>query len=154
MNAMIKTAIIAVTLMSSSFVGASTLDIEITGIKKPGTLALIIYDDPAGFESKSRKDGDPLSQQGIVKTIKEEVQTGVFKQTLELSDGVYALKFYIDSNYNDELDVNLLGIPKEQYGFSNVKGRFGPPNFKKAAFELNGNKLLRMKLNSLFRYSK
>ena len=40
---------------------------------------------------------------------------------------------------NEKLDTNFFGIPKEQFGFSNnAKGRFGPPSFESASFELDG----------------
>ena len=36
------------------------------------------------------------------------------------------------------LDKDFLGMPTEQYGFSNnARGRFGPPPFARAAFTLN-----------------
>jgi uncharacterized protein (DUF2141 family) len=35
------------------------------------------------------------------------------------------------------LDTNFLGIPKEQFGFSNdARGTLGPPDFESASFEL------------------
>ena len=49
--------------------------------------------------------------------------------------GNYALSIYHDKNDNYELDTNLLGIPKEPYGFSNnARGSFGPPAYADAEF--------------------
>ena len=48
--------------------------------------------------------------------------------------GEYAIKFYHDSNMNNDLDRNLLGIPSEKYGFSNCKGCTLPPKWQKAKF--------------------
>ena len=46
-----------------------------------------------------------------------------------------------DTNDNKELDSNLFGMPKEGFGFSNdAMGMFGPPDFKKASFEHDGEK--------------
>ena len=51
--------------------------------------------------------------------------------------GKYAIAVYHDKNVNGELDSNLLGIPKEAYGFSNnARGRFGPASWKDAHFEI------------------
>ena len=53
-----------------------------------------------------------------------------------LEFGRYALSVFHDVNDNDELDTNLLKIPKEPFGFSNnAKARFGPPKFRAASFE-------------------
>lgn len=54
--------------------------------------------------------------------------------------GEYAISIYYDENNNGELDTNWLGIPKEAYAFSNnAKGRFGPPSFDDAKFNLNNS---------------
>jgi uncharacterized protein (DUF2141 family) len=53
-----------------------------------------------------------------------------------LSTGTYAFKYFHDENKNNKLDTNVVGIPKEGYGFSNdAIGRFGPPAHEKMIFE-------------------
>jgi uncharacterized protein (DUF2141 family) len=53
----------------------------------------------------------------------------------EIPAGTYALVVLHDENMNGKLDTNLLGIPKEGYGFSNdAKASFGAPSFKDASF--------------------
>ena len=55
-----------------------------------------------------------------------------------LKYGNYAIKVFHDENSNGELDSNFLGIPSEDYGFSNdASGWFGPPRWEKAMFLLN-----------------
>lgn len=54
-----------------------------------------------------------------------------------LPRGKYAVAAYVDSNRNGRQDRNFLGVPTEIYGFSNdARGKFGPPDFIAAAFEL------------------
>jgi len=49
--------------------------------------------------------------------------------------GEYAIKIFHDENANEKLDTNLVGMPKERFGFSNdAMGRFGPPSFEQARF--------------------
>lgn len=56
----------------------------------------------------------------------------------ELPFGDYAIAVYHDKNTNGKLDTNLLGIPKESYGFSNdARGRFGPASWKDASFRVD-----------------
>jgi uncharacterized protein (DUF2141 family) len=51
--------------------------------------------------------------------------------------GSWAVLAYQDENENGELDRNLLGIPKENYGFSrDAAGSFGPPGFDDAAIQV------------------
>jgi uncharacterized protein (DUF2141 family) len=60
--------------------------------------------------------------------------------TVLLSDlplGKYAVAAFVDNNRNGKQDKNLLGVPKEIYGFSNDARRmFGTPDFAAAAFDI------------------
>jgi uncharacterized protein (DUF2141 family) len=58
-----------------------------------------------------------------------------------LKPGKYAFKYFHDENNNNKkMDTNVIGIPKEGYGFSNnAKGRFGPPDFKDTIFEIKND---------------
>lgn len=52
--------------------------------------------------------------------------------------GEYAVKVFHDENKNGELDTDFLGIPDEDYGYSNdASGWFGPPSWEKAKFIFN-----------------
>lgn len=63
--------------------------------------------------------------------------TLIFK---DLPRGSYAVRYFHDENGNDELDTNILGIPKEGFGFSNdAFGRFGPKDFEEWLFPVNGD---------------
>lgn len=59
-----------------------------------------------------------------------------------LDYGNYAIKVFHDENNNHELDSNILGIPTEDYGFSNnARAWFGPPSWEKAKFLFNKENL-------------
>lgn len=52
--------------------------------------------------------------------------------------GEYAVRVFHDENKNGEIDTNILGIPTEDYGYSNdASGWFGPPSWDKAKFIFN-----------------
>lgn len=54
-----------------------------------------------------------------------------------LPKGEYAIAIYHDKNENGKLDTNMLGIPKERYGFSNdARGKFGPASWRDAHFSV------------------
>ena len=83
----------------------------------------------------------------VIDLITENVKKGKYIKEITLNKGIYALKIYIDKNYNNKFDFNIFGLPKEQYGFSNnAMNLFGPPNFKKALFKLNANKKVKINL--------
>jgi len=64
-----------------------------------------------------------------------------YKVTVILKDipfGTYAVSVFHDENGSGKLERNVLGIPKEDYGFSNnARGKVNPPGFDKVRFELN-----------------
>ena len=52
--------------------------------------------------------------------------------------GNYAIRVFHDENSNGELDTDILGIPSEDYGYSNdASGWFGPPSWENAEFLFN-----------------
>lgn len=55
----------------------------------------------------------------------------------DLPLGDYAIKAFHDEDANNDLNTNILGIPIEDYGFSNnARGLFGPPSWDDAKFRL------------------
>ena len=114
------------------FSGVKThkLSIHISGISKiKGSLFIAIFratDDFPVFGKQFK---------GIVKEVEGKSQNYNFDN---LPEGEYALAIYQDENRNKILDKNLLGIPKEIYGFSNNARRsFSAPSFQEAKFKLN-----------------
>ena len=60
----------------------------------------------------------------------------------DLPFGEYAIKLFHDENIDGELNSNFLGIPTEDYGFSNnARGTFGPADYDDAKFSFDRNKL-------------
>ncbi len=60
----------------------------------------------------------------------------------DIPSGTYALAVVHDENMDGKLNANLLGIPKEGYGFStDAKGFLGAPSFSAASFPYDGQNL-------------
>lgn len=56
----------------------------------------------------------------------------------DVPQGTYAVSVHHDENGNKEFDTNAMGIPSEDYGFSNnARGMFGPAKFQDAAFQVD-----------------
>jgi uncharacterized protein (DUF2141 family) len=49
--------------------------------------------------------------------------------------GDYGIALYHDANGNGKMDRNAMGLPAEDYAFSNnALGNMGPPSFEQARF--------------------
>jgi len=136
-------------LLASIFVTSSamagTLTVEVTNIEKAGEIHLAIYDNADVFENDNGEKGGAAN--GIIEGVIEDVKTGTATYQFILPAGTYAIGIFVDANYNNEMDRNFFGVPKEQYGFSNnAKGSFGPPSFKDASFTIKGDLSLRIDL--------
>ena len=111
------------------------LKIEIENIEQKGTIYLAIYDNSTSFDQEIKNKN--VNKNRWVKSIVEVVNKNNFTKNVELKKGVYAISLFVDSNDNKIIDKNLLGIPTEQYGFSNnASGFLGSPSYKDASFNL------------------
>ncbi len=69
------------------------------------------------------------------------------KDSIEVSfenipPGIYAIAVFLDKNGNGKIDKNILGIPKEKYGFSNNKYPLTrAATFNEAAFTIGEKEL-------------
>ena len=105
------------------------------------TITLMIegVDDPVGevriaiFDSENRY----LENPGLADVVPASL-TKIEWQIENLAYGQYAIAVYHDKNKNGKLDTNMLGIPLEEYGFSNnARSRFGPASWSQAKFTVN-----------------
>ena len=91
---------------------------------------------------RSRENYDAKSKPFRVMVVGVESRTceGVFS---DVPFGRYCITLYHDENDNDEFDRNLLGAPRESYGFSNnARVRFAPPVFDKVCFDFDHDDML------------
>lgn len=82
----------------------------------------------------------PRDDSKAVANVKAPIQFGaadcVFKN---IKPGEYAVVTFHDENNNGQFDRDSLGLPEEEYGFSNdLRPEVGPPAFKDAAFKYKG----------------
>jgi len=92
--------------------------------------------------------GEESYQQGKTKwtskvKVNHESEKLIFS---DLPDGNYAIKIFHDANDNNKMDFNMLGMPKENYGFSNNTGRFGQPEYDEAKFIVKDNTVITIDL--------
>jgi len=123
----------------------STLNFSSDGVKKKGKL-IIKFNGMSSNNGNVKialcnSDANYKNHKSpfIGKTIPIENNTA----TIEIEDlpyGDYAVKAFHDEDANDDLNTNILGIPVEDYGFSNnASGLFGPPSWEDAKFRFSDN---------------
>jgi len=135
-----KIAILIVFIILKSFAQGQNLKVIIEDIKDDkGSILVALYNAEAKYMKERFRE--------LKLVIKNGKAEGVFEK---IPEGNYAISVMHDSNNNSQLDTNAIGIPTEGYGFSNnAAATFGPPDFKKAAFDFPKNKEMLIKLKYL-----
>jgi uncharacterized protein (DUF2141 family) len=103
----------------------STFTLVVEGVENPvGEIRIAVFDSENRYLDEPRyAEIVPVSD------------TMIEWQIEDLAYGQYAIAVYHDKNKNGKLDTNLLGIPTENYGFSNnARGKFGPASWDQAKF--------------------
>ena len=104
---------------------AATVEVRVSGVTAKGNVAVAVC-DKARFLKQCAYSATAPAQAGETTLMVKDVPAGT-----------WAVLAYQDENGNGELDRNLIGIPKEPYGFSrDARSKFGPPGFEDAAFEV------------------
>ncbi|RZL03967.1 MAG: DUF2141 domain-containing protein [Hymenobacter sp.] len=108
-----------------------TVTVVVTALASPQSVVrLNFYHDPATF----LKHG----QQAFRLEVKPEGKTEL-SVPVELAPGEWAVALTQDTNNNDKLDKNMLGIPSEPYAFSNnVRPHLAAPSFEECKFTVGG----------------
>lgn len=115
------------------------LTIKITNIEKvKGEIIIGVFN----IESSFLKVGKALKSYSI-KVSKDAAIVTI----TDLPKGEYAISMYQDVNSDSKMNTNIIGIPKEAYGFSNnIKPVMSPPKYKDCKFGFSENKTLEIKM--------
>lgn len=118
---------LGVALLTSSVSSAATLTLNMNNVEvDQGEIRIAVFNSEETFTIK------PSHIMGAAS--RSETVTVTFD---DLPVGEYAVMLYQDTNNNEELDTNLLGIPKEPWGGSlNGSAVFGAPKWKDVKFEV------------------
>jgi uncharacterized protein (DUF2141 family) len=118
------------------------LNVTVKGLglkSNKGTYRCLIFASADGFPGTPAK-----AKQSVNGTIIGTTGQCVFSN---LVAGNYAVSTFHDENNNQKIDKNLVGMPKEKYGFSrNASKPFGPPEFSEAAFSISANTIISINL--------
>jgi uncharacterized protein (DUF2141 family) len=133
-------------LLFSLNISADELTINISGQTREGVLSLAIYDNAEAYNYSVK--GEKRSEEGVFSGIETFIELKESHEfVIDLPEGIYAIALFVDANKNLKIDKNFLGIPKEQFGFSNnAIGKLSAPYFEQAKFKVEKNTLQNIKL--------
>lgn len=119
------------------------VNVTVTNIRsEKGNLVLHVFKDQQSF-----KDSKPLKK---VKYTKTALANGTVKFTITLEPGTFGLSIMDDENNNSKMDYNMIGMPKEGFGFSDYyHTSMTRPTFSDFKFDLKGDKNVIMKMRYL-----
>lgn len=128
---------VALALISVESFAQHKIEVVVTNVEEiKGNMMVAVYNSEGDFMKKHYD-------------VKKAKITGkdvvvVFEN---VKPGDYAITLFQDKNENLKLDTNVIGMPKEPYGFSNnVMGNMGPPTFEQAKVKVDGDKKLSINL--------
>lgn len=115
--------------MADQSMSAGDLTIVVTGLKgTAGYVNISLADSEKSFLERDKS----LCQ---IRMRPSGTEVAIVLKALPY--GEYAASIFHDVNGNGTLDRNMLGIPKEPYGFSNnARGKFGPPQYSMSRFTM------------------
>lgn len=94
-----------------------------------GYIRVALYNSGKSFMIKPFRTAEVRAREGHVMVVFQDIP-----------QGDYAASVLHDLNGNKQMDENLLGIPKEGFGFSNdAMGPFGPPGYRECIFPVKSN---------------
>lgn len=115
-------------LFFSLHAAAADLRVEVHGASGAGKVYAALFNRAEDFLKTDR---------AIASTIVAPGNGSASFVFSNLAPGAYAVSVYQDANGNGQLDRNLLGVPREPYGFSrDASALMGPPKFADAALEI------------------
>ena len=117
----------AISLAQNSTNTSGDLTVIVNGLEsEEGKVMIALSHSQEDYDTK----GEPF--RGGIADISDLTAIWTFKN---IPNGTYALKVFHDEDEDNELDTNFIGIPSEDYGFSNdAKGSFGPASWEDAKF--------------------
>ena len=128
-----KRTILSAFLLSLFFcLGAQTVKLEIRNIKTiKGSIQLMFYKNAESFDNDC-----PFM---IKRFPKDSINDGCVTLSIYLPKGEYGIILLDDENDSEEMENNILGLPKEGFGFAGYHHRgLRRPSYEAFKFRLEG----------------
>ncbi len=123
-----KSLILVPFALMPAFTQAASLDVRIEGLRSTeGHLLFALTDSAAAW------DGDAEARARVRQPVKASTEV---VRVDDLPPGSYAVQVVHDANDNGRMDTNVIGMPTENYGFSQNPNVMRKARFEEARFEL------------------
>lgn len=125
--------------MFHNFVPDNSVTITIENIKgKKGTIQIAVFNTASSFPKVG----------GEYKLMQYTVSEGQSRFKIkDLPNGEYAIAIHHDENSDGKMNTNMIGIPKEGYGFSkNYKPKLSAPKFSDCAIIIDRDQKMTVNL--------
>ena len=134
------TGILSLSAVTLARGGNNDLFVIVSGLRsQEGNVHIALYNDPDRF---------PKSDGMILRAEVPILEGAARHKFTGLTHKLYAVAVYHDENDNDEFDQGFLGVPLEDYAFSNNAPVFlGPPSFARAAFAVPETQEMQIRIN-------
>lgn len=129
---LIRTVLLLLSFFLSLHATSQKLTVVINNVKNDkGYVRVALYNSSKTFMLVPFKTAETKAREGHVMVVFQDVP-----------EGEYAASVLHDLNGNKAMDENLLGIPKEGFGFSNdAMGAFGPPTYRECLFPVKAGSI-------------
>jgi uncharacterized protein (DUF2141 family) len=96
----------------ASHIQAQETQVKVTGIRSPkGKIILNVFKDNESYDDEKPYKSFAFDKTGIT--------DGTLVLKCKLEPGIYGFTMVDDENGNSRIDKNIIGMPKEGFGFSN-----------------------------------
>ena len=124
---------------SQSIFSQNSVTIDLQNIKgSKGMMQIAVFNKASSFPKAG----------GEYKLLQYKVSEGAKKFVInDLPDGDYAIAIHHDENSDGKMNTNMIGIPKEGYGFSkNFKPKFSAPKFSDCSVRIASDQKMTVNL--------
>jgi len=120
---------------SGLVIQAQNLELNISNVNnKRGHIQIMVFKD-----AESYKTDDPIS---ITRFSKKTLKDGKLKICMQVPKGIFGVILLDDENDTEEMEYNILGLPKEGFGFAGYYHRgIRRPNFDNFKFTIAEEKV-------------
>lgn len=136
-----RTIFTLIILITAFTLSATTQNIAVlvSGIEKQtGNIIVSVFDDAKSFPAKGRELA-LITVPADAETVKIPIN--------DIKPGEYAFAVLHDVNANGKCDSNMIGMPKEPFGFSNnVKPKLKVPSFDQVKVNVTDGMIIKIKL--------
>ena len=126
-----KTATVVLVIFLTQFMNAQSkgnISVTVNDIKQTkGDLVFMLFNTEEGFPRETQK--------AYKKDVVAEYASSANHVFSEVPHGTYAVAVFQDENKDGEIESNIIGMPKEPVGASNLT-KMGRPSFNKCSIEL------------------